>query len=114
MDGTNNIWSEDQANLLKFTLHNIITTFTKITHFISDKFFLATPFNQGYRLFDLESTSLEDMLFKATEVLKKNNLSCVNLENADGIPIIRIRLEPGPVVIIEDYITDETLCTILL
>ncbi|MFX0172136.1 MAG: hypothetical protein ACFE9L_09460 [Candidatus Hodarchaeota archaeon] len=114
MDRIKNIWSEDQAGLLKFCLHNIITTFTKITHYISEKFYLATPFNQGYRFFDLESTSLEDIMFKATEVLKKNNLSCVNLENADGIPILRIRLEPGPAVIIEDYITDETLCTILL
>jgi hypothetical protein len=114
MDGVNDIWSEDQAGLLKYSLHNIFMTFSNVTRYFSEKFFLATPFNQGYRLFDLKSDSLEEMMFRATEVLKRNNLDCVNLENSDGIPILKIRLEPGPTVIIEDYISDETLCTILL
>lgn len=108
------IWTEDQADLLKYSLRNIFATVQNILRYKSNKFYVATPFNQGYRQFDIEGNSLEEMVYKATELLKSKNIDRVNLETADGLPILTIYLEAGPTVIINDIVTDKTICNILL
>lgn len=108
------VWTEDQADLLKFSLRNFFATVTNILRYKSNKFYVATPFNQGYRQFDIEGDSLEEMVFKATEILKSENINHVNLETADGLPILTIFLEAGPTVIINDVVTNNTICNILL
>ncbi|MFX0124861.1 MAG: hypothetical protein ACFFAE_14615 [Candidatus Hodarchaeota archaeon] len=108
------VWTEDQADLLKYSLRNILASVTNILRYKSDKFYLATPFNQGYKQFDIEGSDLEEMLYKATELLKSKNINCVNLETADGLPILTIYLEAGPTIIINDVVTDRTICNILL
>lgn len=113
MAGLNSGWSEEQSSLLKYSLRNILMTF-KRRRYNSNKFYLATPFNKGYRFFDFESDSLEDMVFKGTELLKLNNFDSLNLETSEGIPILSIYLEAGPTIIIKDIVTDEIICNILL
>ena len=108
------IWTEDQADLLKYSLRNIFATVQNILRYKSNKFYVATPFNQGYRQFEIEGSSLEEMVYKATELLKSKNIDRVNLETADGLPILTIYLEAGPTVIINDVVTDKTICNILL
>jgi hypothetical protein len=108
------VWTEDQADLLKYSLRNILATVTNILRYQSDKFYLATPFNYGYRQFDVEGNNLEEIVFKATELLKSQNINWVNLETAEGLPILSIYLEAGPTVIINDIVTDKTICSILL
>lgn len=108
------VWTEDQAGLLKYSLSNIFATVKNIPRYKSNKFFVATPFNQGYRQFDIEGSNLEEMVFKATEILKSKNIDRVNLETADGFPILTIYLEAGPTVIINDIVSDKTICNILL
>ncbi len=108
------IWTEDQADLLKYSLRNIFATVQNILRYKSNKFYVATPFNQGYRQFDIEGSSLEEIVYKATELLKSKNIDRVNLETADGLPILTIYLEAGPTVIINDVVTDKTICNILL
>ncbi|UCG02044.1 MAG: hypothetical protein JSW11_20920 [Candidatus Heimdallarchaeota archaeon] len=108
------VWTEDQADLLKYSLRNIFATVTNILRYRSNKFYIATPFNQGYRQFDIEGDNLEEMLYKATELMKSKNIHCINLETADGLPILTIFLEAGPTIIINDVITDRTICNILL
>ncbi len=108
------IWNEDQANLLKFSLRNIFATLDNIQRYKSKKFFIATPFNQGYRMFDVEGETLEGMVFKATEILKNNDIDRVNLETADGFPILTIFLESGPTITIDDVVSGKTICNILL
>ncbi|MFX1282494.1 MAG: hypothetical protein ACFFB5_02525 [Promethearchaeota archaeon] len=108
------VWTEDQADLLKYSLSNILSTVKNIPRYKSDKFFIATPFNQGYRQFDIEGSNLEETVFKATEILKTKNIDRVNLETAEGFPILTIYLEAGPTVIIDDIISDKTICNILL
>ena len=108
------VWTEDQADLLKYSLRNILATVTNILRYKSDKFYVATPFNHGYRQFDVEGNNLEEMVFKATELLKTRNINWVNLETAEGLPILSIYLEAGPTVIINDIVTDKTICSILL
>ncbi|MFX0211310.1 MAG: hypothetical protein ACFFDT_35340 [Candidatus Hodarchaeota archaeon] len=108
------VWTEDQADLLKYSLRNILATITNILRYKSDKFYLATPFNLGYKQFDVEGNNLEEMVFKATELLKSKNINWVNLETAEGLPILSIYLEAGPTIIINDVVTDKTICSILL
>ncbi|MFX0015791.1 MAG: hypothetical protein ACFFB2_01045 [Promethearchaeota archaeon] len=108
------VWTEDQANLLKYSLRNIFATVENVPRYKSNKFYVATPFNQGYRQFDIEGNSLEEIVFKATELLRSKNINRVNLETADGLPILTIYLETGPTIIIEDVITDKTICNVLL
>ncbi len=108
------VWTEDQADLLKYSLRNVFATTKNIPRYKSNKFFIATPFNQGYRQFNIEGNSLEDMVFKATEILKTKNISRVNLETADGFPILTIYLEAGPTVIIDDIVSNKPICNILL
>lgn len=108
------VWTEDQADLLKYSLRNILATVTNILRYKSNKFYVATPFSQGYRQFEVEGSSLEEMVFQATELLKSNNIDRVNLETADGLPILTVYLEAGPTVIISDIVTDKTICNILL
>ena len=107
-------WTEDQADLLKYSLRNIFATVSNILRYKSNKFYVATPFNQGYRQFDVEGSNLEEMVFKATELLKSKNIDRVNLETEDGYPILTIYLEAGPTVIINDVVTNKTICNILL
>lgn len=102
-------WTEDQAELLKFSLRNIFETVANIPRYKSKKFFLATPIDRGYRFFDIEGDSLEEMVFKATELLKSKNIDRLNLETADGLPILTIYLEEGPTVIIDDVVTGKTI-----
>lgn len=108
------VWTEDQAGLLKYSLQNIFNTVKNIPRYKSNRFYIATPFNQGYRMFDIEGDSLDEMVFKATEILKSKNIDRVNLETADGLPILTIYLEAGPTVIIDDVVTGITICSILL
>ena len=108
------IWTEDQADLLKYSLRNILATLANILRYKSTKFYVATPFNQGYRQFDVEGSNLEEMVFKATELLKSRNLNRVNLETEEGYPILTIYLEAGPTVIINDVVTNKPICSILL
>jgi len=108
------VWTEDQADLLKYSLRNILAAVTNILRYKSNKFYVATPFNQGYRQFDVEGNNLEEMIFKATELLKSKNINRVNLETEDGYPILTIYLEAGPTVIINDVVTNKTICSILL
>ncbi|MFW9903971.1 MAG: hypothetical protein ACFFFH_06525 [Candidatus Thorarchaeota archaeon] len=108
------IWTEDQVDLLKYSLHNIFATVSNTLRYKSDKFFLATPFSHGYRQFDVEGTNLEEMVFKATELLKSKNIDHVNLETDEGLPILSIYLEAGPTIIINDVVTDKTIGKILL
>lgn len=107
-------WTEDQADLLKYSLRNILSTLTNILHYKSNKFYVATPFNKGYRQFDIEGSNLEEIVFKATELLKSKNIDRVNLETEEGFPILTIYLEAGPTVIINDVVTNKTICSILL
>ncbi len=107
------IWTEDQAKLLQYSLRNIIETVKNIPRYQSNKFFVATPFNKGYRSFDVVGDTLEEMIFLATEILKTNNIDRVNLETGEGIPIISIHLEIDTIVII-DIVTEKTICNILL
>ncbi|MFX0085990.1 MAG: hypothetical protein ACFFAU_09960, partial [Candidatus Hodarchaeota archaeon] len=67
-----------------------------------------------YRFFDIEGDSIEDMVFKATEILRNKDFDRLNLETEDGIPILSIHLEAGPTVVINDILTEKTLCNILL
>ncbi|UCE14387.1 MAG: hypothetical protein JSV04_04215 [Candidatus Heimdallarchaeota archaeon] len=107
-------WTEDQADLLKFSLHNIFETVTNIPRYKSNKFYLAIPIDRGYRFFDIEGDSLEEMVFKATELLQSKNIDRLNLETADGLPILTIYLEEGPTVIIDDFVTGKAICNIVL
>jgi hypothetical protein len=111
MSGT---WTDDQAGLLQYCLHNIFLSFHHIDRYKSQKYFLATPFDQGYRFFDIEGNSLEEMVFKATEILKNKDFDRLNLETVDGLPILSIHLEVGPTVVINDILTEKTICNILL
>ncbi len=114
MINSKNIWTDDQADLLKFSLHNIFQSLSKIPRYLSNKYFLSIPINLGYRFFDIESDSIEEALFKATELLKKKDISSMNLETDECLPILKVRLEPGPTIIVEDIVTDKILCQILL
>ena len=107
-------WTDDQAGLLQYSLHNIFLSFHHVDRYKSPKYFLATPFDQGYRFFDIEGVSIEEMVFKATEILKNKDFDRLNLETADGLPILSIHLEVGPTVVINDILTEKTLCNILL
>jgi hypothetical protein len=112
---TKNVWTEDQADLLKFSLHNIFQSLSQVPRYNSSKFFLSIPINLGYRFFNnFESNSIEEILFMATELLMRKNLGCVNLETDQCLPILKVRLEPGPTIIVEDIVTDKILCQILL
>ena len=108
------IWDDDQAGLLEFSLRNILLSFRHVDRYKSPKYYLATPFDQGYRFFDVESESLEEMIFKATEILNERDFDRLNLETADGLPILSIHLEVGPTVVIMDIITEKTICSVLL
>lgn len=106
------VWTEDQADLLKYSLRNIFETVG--TKYHSNKFYIATPFDRGYRQFDVEGKSLIEMIFKATELLKSKSFDRLNLETADGLPILTIHLEAGPSVVVTDVVTDKAICNILL
>ena len=108
------IWDDDQAGLLEYSLRNILLSFTHVERYKSKKYYIATPFDQGYRFFDVESDSLEEMIFKATEILKKADFDRLNIETADGLPILSIHLETGPTVVIVDIVTEKTICNVLL
>ena len=108
------IWDDDQAGLLEYSLRNILLSFTHVERYKSKKYYLATPFDQGYRFFDVESDSLEEMIFKATEILKNAEFDRLNLETTDGLPILSIHLETGPTVVIIDIVTGKTICNVML
>ncbi|MFW9778584.1 MAG: hypothetical protein ACFFE8_06985 [Candidatus Heimdallarchaeota archaeon] len=112
-------WNEDQRKLLKYSLSNIMATYADEPRYRSKRYFLATPFHEasGYQQFDVESNSLEEMLFKATEILKTNDFTSLNLETEEGIPILRVQLrkaEERYTVIVHDIVTDLKVCSILL
>ncbi len=106
------VWTEDQADLLKYSLRNIFETVG--SKYKSNKFYIATPFDRGYRQFDIEENSLIEMIFKATELLKTKNFDRLNLETEDGLPILTIHLESGPSVVVTDVVTEKAICNILL
>ena len=108
------VWTEDQTELLDYSLRNILTTIKDNELFASKYFYIATPFSKGYRFFDIEGDSLEEMVFKATEMLQSKNIDRLNLETADGLPILTIYLEEGPTVIIDDVVTGKSICNIAL
>jgi len=109
-----NVWTDDQEELLLFSLRNIILSYDHIERYKSEKYFLATPFDKGYRFFDIEGTSLEEMVYRATEILKRKEFDRLNLETADCLPILSIHLEVGPTVVINDILTGKTMCSIHL
>ena len=106
------VWTEDQADLLKYSLRNIFETVD--TKYQSNKFYIATPFDRGYRQFDIEGVDLIEMIFKVTELLKSKNFDRLNIEKADGLPILTVHLEAGPSVVVTDVITEKAICNILL
>lgn len=106
------VWTDDQADLLKYSLRNIFETVG--TKYQSNKFYIATPFDRGYRQFDIEGDNLIEMIFKTTELLKSKNFDRLNLETADGLPILTIHLEAGSSVVVTDVVTEKTICNILL
>jgi hypothetical protein len=108
------MWSEDQTELLNYSLQNILTVIKDSERFKSNRFFIATPFSQGYRIFDLNNVTLQDTIFDAFNILKEKEIDRVNVENADGFPILTIYLEPGPTIIIEDIVTGKVITTIQL
>ncbi|MHA1973534.1 MAG: hypothetical protein ACTSW1_11105 [Candidatus Hodarchaeales archaeon] len=108
------VWDEDQADLLGFSLRNIFESFRDIKRYKSNKYFIAVPFDIGYRSFDVEAFQLEEILFKASEILKTTEFDRVNIETDEGIPILTMHIEVGPTIVITDILTDKTLCNISL
>jgi hypothetical protein len=112
-------WNEEQRKLLKHSLANIMETYADEPKYRSRKYFLTTPFQEatGYQKFDVETDTLEEMLFKATELLKTSDFSSLNLETEESIPILSIQLRTAEerfTVIIHDIVTDSKVCSILL
>jgi len=108
------IWNEDQAKLLDFSVRNFFATFKQRNRYLSKKYYLAVPFDSGYRSFDIVANSLEEIVFKASETLKSTEFDRLNIEQADGIPILTIYLEKGPTVVIKDIVTEKTICSVQL
>ncbi len=106
------IWTEDQVGLLKYSLENVFKTVPK--EYLSKNYYLSTPYSEGYQFLDEETPSLTEIIFSATEFLKIQNLDRLNVETQEGIPILTIYLEAGPVVVIKDHISEETIVSISL
>ena len=63
-------------------------------------------------MLDKESPPLTEIIFSATEFLKTENLDCLNVETEESIPILTTYLEAGPVVVIQDLITEKIISSI--
>ena len=108
------IWNEDQEKLLDFSIRNFFATYKQRKRYKSKKYYLAVPFDHGYRSFDVVTNSLEEMVFKASEILKSTEFDRLNIEQEDGIPILSIYLEKGPTIVIKDIISNKIICNVEL
>ena len=108
------VWTEDQTELLDFSLRNILPNFKNKELFNSNYYYIASPFSKGYRLFDIENTTIHDTILSSLEILREQEIDRVNIENDGGFPLLTIYLEAGPTVIIEDIITGRMIANIQL
>lgn len=108
------IWTDDQIELLDYSLTNILDTFRDVDHFKSDCYYIAVPFSIGYRLFDIKCQELQQAIVQALEILKDREIDRVNIEIDGGFPVLTVFLEKGPTVIIEDIITGKMITNIQL
>jgi len=108
------IWTNDQIELLDYSLTNILDTFQDVDHFKSKDYYIAVPFSIGYRLFDIKCQSLQQAIIQALEILVAQEIDRVNIEIDGGFPILTVFLETGPTVIIEDIITGKMVTRIQL
>ncbi|MHA1992994.1 MAG: hypothetical protein ACW97Z_00470 [Candidatus Hodarchaeales archaeon] len=108
------LWSEDQTELLNYSLRNFLMALHDIDRFKSRYYYLATPFSRGYRFFDVENQSLQETIINALEILNEQEIDRINVENDGGFPILTIFLETGPTVIIEDYVSGKPLANVKL
>ncbi len=108
------IWTEDQTELLDYSLRNILPSFRDNELFKSNFFYIATPFSKGYRLFDIENASVHDTIISSLEILKEQEIDRVNIENDEGFPVLTIYLEAGPTVVIKDIVSGRTIANIQL
>ena len=108
------VLTEDQTELLHYSLRNFLMTLHDIDRFKSKNYYLATPFSSGYRFFDVENDSLQKTILNALEILNEQEIDRINVENDDGFPILTIFLESGPTVIMEDYVSSKPLANIKL
>jgi hypothetical protein len=108
------IWTEDQTELLDFSLRNILATIEDNELFASKYFYIATPFSKGYRFLDIENVTIHDSILSSIEVLRDQEIDRVNIENDGGFPILTIYLEAGPTVIVEDIVSGQTIANIHL
>ncbi len=108
------VLTEDQTELLHYSLRNFLMTLRDIDRFKSKNYYLATPFSRGYRFFDVENDSLQKTILNALEILNEQETDRINVENDDGFPILTIFLESGPTVIMEDYVSGKPLANIKL
>ena len=107
-------WTDDQIELLDYSLTNILNTFQDVDHFKSTCYYIAVPFSIGYRLFDVKCQTLQKAITQALEILKKQEIDRVNIEIDGGFPVLTIFLETGPTIIIEDIITGKMITSIQL
>ena len=107
-------WTEDQTELLHYSLKNFLMALHDVNRFKSKYYYLATPFSRGYRFFDVENNSLQDTIISALEILNEQEIDRINVENDGGFPILTIFLESGPTVIIEDYVSGKPLANVKL
>jgi hypothetical protein len=105
-------WTEDQVGLLKYSLENAFKSVPK--EYLSKTYYLSTSFSEGYQFLEKEAPSLIEIIFSATEFLKIQNLGRLNVETQEGVPILTVCLEAGPVVVIEDLVTEERIVSISL
>ena len=106
------IWTDDQIDLLDYSLTNILDSFQKVDHFKSNCYYTAVPFSIGYRLFDIKCQTLQQAIIQALEILRKQEIDRVNIEIDGGFPILTVFLETGPTIIIEDIITGKMITNI--
>ena len=107
-------WTDDQIELLDYSLTNILDTFQDVDHFKSKCYYIAVPFSIGYRLFDIKCQTLQKAITQALEILKKQEIDRVNIEIDGGFPVLTVFLETGPTIIIEDIITGKMITSIQL
>jgi hypothetical protein len=108
------VWTEDQTELLDYSLRNILGTVRDNELFASRYFYIATPFSKGYRFFDIENETIHDSILSSIEVLREQEIDRVNIENDGGFPVLTIYLEAGPTVIVEDVVSGRTVAHIQL
>jgi hypothetical protein len=107
-------FTEDQTDLLNYSLKNFLLTLQDVDRFNSKYYYLATPFSRGYRFFDVENSSLQKTIVHALEILNEQEIDKINVEDDGGFPILTVYLESGPTVVIEDFVTGKPLAHVKL